>query len=122
MEQEEDHVRQPSIFDQFFDDPVFEEPKPMKAPPPIARVVPVKKELEKRPLQVSPLTAGSIPELKKREMRVSTLRSENFQERRKIKTSFDEEEEKVRAERSSIMDGFSGKKAIIYAEILKRKY
>ena len=104
MGNEEATRPRPSVFDQFFDDPVFEAPKP--------------EPIVEKPKKVEP----KIKPLKKPAMQTPFQQSTVGIPRKKIKTSFSEEEEIVEKTRESVMDGFSLKKAFIYSEILQRKY
>ena len=96
--------RQPSIFDQFFDDPLFTEPSTATVPPQTTTFAPTKMEVKPMPRTFA-----------NREVTAHTTK-------RKIKTSFTEDEIKDETTRESILSDFSIKKAIIYSEILKRKY
>ena len=104
MNNEEDPAPRPSIFDQIFEEPEFQEPTPQIIPPAPLKVTPLKRETLK-PSQHS---------MSKKE-KVETTK-------RVIRTSFSEEAEKVETGRESVMNDFSLKKAIIYSEILNRKY
>ena len=98
--------REPSIFDQIFEDPVFSEEPVRKAPKP---EVVVKKRVSREPLKPTVMTRTEIGDA--------------------IKTSIgtdlkDEEKEQQEEEttRESILSDFSLRKAVIFSEILERKY
>jgi hypothetical protein len=104
--------QEPSFFEQIFDDPVFQEEEI---------------QVEKVPAKTE------TPEVKKREKRVphKPLQS-SLMKKTEISGSIDdnigaaigedEYEETQETTRESIMNGFSLKKAVIYSEIINRKY
>ena len=135
MEDDEGGERQPSVFDQFFDDPVFDEPKPqaasqepqapkmehqeMKPPeelkaPKIER--PAISRMERPKMERTPLTRMERPSLRPRKQEEPL--------KKKMTTILKEEAdgETIGKSYESILDGFSLKKAVIYAEIINRKY
>lgn len=127
MKDDEDHSeKRTSIFDQFFDDNEFEWTSPETVPPaaPEPMVAPEKMEKEKmeRPT-LSTMKRPSLSSLKRPSLG-SMMERKPYTPVRRIKTSFSEEGPDTKTETSgaSIMSDFSLKKAIIYSEILDRKY
>lgn len=105
-------TRQPSFFDQLFEDPAFkEEPEPIPVRQPQERI---EKPTFQRTVRREVQTPIRRTTLKKTEIGDSI--------KKKIKTSFDEDQEETENTRESIRDDFSLRKAIIYSEILARKY
>ena len=117
-EQEPEH--EPSFFDQIFDDPVFSETsKPKPEPKPV---------VVEKPRIVSNIRMPE-PKLQRQPLRSTHLKKTEIGDaihRNKIASSLDKTDAKMETKtqtgRYSIMSDFSLRKAIIYAEILERKY
>lgn len=107
----EEQDRSPSFFNQVLSDPLFEEEEErpvVKAPEIIQEVKTVKKE-GRKPLRPTVMKKTEISD---------SIRTT-------LEPIMEEEEEIVKEKqttRESIMNDFSLKKAIIYAEIIERKY
>ncbi|MGQ7869703.1 hypothetical protein [Sunxiuqinia sp. sy24] len=113
-EEEEAPSHQPSFFDQVFDDPVFRE-DPM--PEPKSVVVEktktfVKKTMQQERVERTPLRSSV---LKKTEIGDAIHKN-------KIASGPNTEEVETEAGNDSLLSNFSLRKAVIYAEILERKY
>jgi len=115
-EDEQESQREPSFFDQIFDDPVFSEtPKPKPAPEPMV--------VEKQRTDTN--TRIPEPKLQRRPLRSTHLKKTEIGDaihRNKIASPLTENEADDQVDRDSILSDFSLRKAVIYAEILERKY
>ena len=102
--------REPSIFDQIFEDPVFDEETVKRAPKvaPEPEVV-VKKRVSREPLKPTVMTRTEIGDA------IKTSIGTDLKDEEK-------EQQEVETTRESILSDFSLRKAVIYSEILERKY
>jgi hypothetical protein len=116
MEDEQEPERESAFFDQIFDDPMFrEEPKPQPVPKPV--VVEKPRTVHERRIPE--------PKLQRQPLRSSILRKTEIGDaikKDKIASSATKKEVETEGARYSIMSDFSLRKAILYAEILERKY
>lgn len=115
-EEEQEPEHEPSFFGQIFDDPMFREepqPKPVREPVVVEkpRIVPGKRIPEPR-LQRQPLRSTL---LKKTEIGDAI-------DKNKIASSLTKTEAEDQTDRKSFLSDFSLRKAVIYAEILERKF
>lgn len=121
MEEEQEPEHEPSFFDQIFDDPMFrEEPQPKTVREPVVmerpQIIPEPRKAERRIPE---------PKLERQPLRSSLLKKTEIGDaihKNKIASSATETETETKGARYSVMSDFSLRKAIIYAEILERKY
>ncbi len=104
--------QEPSFFEQIFDDPVFQEEEIQVEKVPTRAARPEVKKSEKR-VPHKPLQSSIM---KKTE--ISGSINDNIGEA----IGEEEYDETQETTRESIMNGFSLKKAVIYSEIINRKY
>lgn len=123
--------RQQSVFDQFFDDSLFNEQTeiiPQPEPQPQRERVEAKTEMQqKKPLMREPLKPPGLQQIAREPLKPSGLlkmakENKTTGLKRKIQTSFVEEGPKEELPRGTIMENFSLRKAFVYSEIIKRKY
>lgn len=133
MENDETNERQSSIFDQFFDEPMFEEPKPE---PVFSETQPIKMEHEEmkppEELKAPKMERPSLSRLERPKLERTPLTrlertplrtmKQNEPPKKKMTIEEKEEDKPISKSYSSIMDGFSLKKAVVYSEIMNRKY
>ncbi len=120
-EEDQEPKHESSFFDQIFDDPMFREepqPKPVREPVVIEkpRIIPERRIPERRIPE---------PKLERQPLRSSRLKKTEIEDaihKNKIASSTTENEADTKGARYSVMSDFSLRKAIIYAEILERKY
>jgi len=96
--------RRPSVFDQLFDDPLFADEKPQVKPQVTEQIIPGPRETYRPPVRK---TAGV------------TVRPVSF---RKPTVELKIPEIRPKRRIHPLMKDFSLKKAVVYAEILNRKY
>lgn len=105
-----------SFFDEIFDDPMFrEEPKPQPVREPI---------VVKRP-PIVPEKKIPAPHLQRQPLRSTLVKKTEIGDaidKNKIASSLTQTETVDQSDRASILSDFSLRKAVIYAEILERKY
>lgn len=116
QEEEETYDHQPSFFEHVFDDPVFrDEPKPKPKPQPV---------VVEQPKTVTP-PKMKVEKIERPTLRPTTLKKSEIGDaihRSKITSSPITGESEPEVEKDSMLNDFSLRKAVIYAEILNRKY
>lgn len=121
MEEEQEPEHEPSFFDQIFDDPMFrEEPQPKTVQEPVVMERPqIIREPRKAERRIPE------PKLQRQPLRSSLMKKTEIGDaihKNKIASSLTETEADVQTSGESILSDFSLRKAVIYAEILERKY
>lgn len=124
MEQDEGHEQQ-SLFGDLFDDDFFSQTQPAAntVPPPFEKPAPKAKAKKKVP---PPVQMEAPPKLRYTPLqRESLVHSHQRPERKSENLQIEElavETPKRVKKKHPIMDGFSLRKAVVYSEILQRKY
>ena len=105
-------TRQPSFFDQLFDDPAFkDEPEPVL-------IRQTQEQIEKPTFQ-KPIKKEVLKPTRHSTLMKTEVASRNI---KRMAPSVDENQQETEDTRESIRNDFSLRKAIIYSEILERKY
>ncbi|WP_163709670.1 hypothetical protein [Mangrovibacterium lignilyticum] len=121
MDDEEERTSN-SIFDQLFEDDVFMTGNPQEmVSPPIVKPAPPKKEKMKAPVKMEAPARMAYKPIKREGLKHSYVREERKSTSLELEKLQKEDESKFRSKNFRRKD-FSLRKAVIYSEILNRKY